>query len=364
MKKEILFIGAFKLPQNGFYGGVYHASTTMRDEFKRQNYHIIELNTSIKDINNTKVSSRLFSLINRMLVFCYKIIINRKAKVMLVFISAGNSYLDKLIPITIAKILRKKVFVFPRSGHIIEDLNKKKYQLITKSVFSMSDYIICQSEFWKVFFGTKFELKDEKLIIVENWVQDEVREKSTKLNFPQFNLGKDVFKIIFVSRIEVDKGVDDILKVVSKLKQHNIKFKINIYGAGGYTNTLIKRIEKERLTNFVSYKGWLSKENKLDIINKHHLALFPSKTEGYPNSILDYVFAKVPVITSDIPMLRMIGKSNFIYYQNGNIEELYNAIHYSMNKYSLTVENATTIFKRMYEENNIKYAFNKLESIL
>src|SRR5690606_28223679 len=106
---------------------------------------------------------------------------------------------------------------------------------------------------------------------------------------------KETFKIVFVSRIEKAKGVDEIIALAQQLR-NKLDFSIYVYGAGRYQKEFIKSIKSNQLEDVIHFKGWLEKEKMLKTINNHHLAIFPSQTEGYPNSLLDYIFAKIPLI--------------------------------------------------------------------
>src|SRR5690554_5713195 len=106
MKDKVLFIGSFIKPKNGSYGGVLFASTSLRDKLINEGYKVVELDTTLKDISVTKVSKRFGNIFLRQLKFLYRILTTRKAKTLLVFVSAGNSYIDKLPSIFLAKLLK------------------------------------------------------------------------------------------------------------------------------------------------------------------------------------------------------------------------------------------------------------------
>src|SRR5699024_10214481 len=98
MGSKILFIGSFKKPKSGHYGGVYFASTTLRDGLAKEGYQIIEMDTTLKDISETRVHKRLPDIIIRQFRFLYTILFNSKAREFFVFLSGGSSYIDKFTP--------------------------------------------------------------------------------------------------------------------------------------------------------------------------------------------------------------------------------------------------------------------------
>src|SRR5690554_4903932 len=361
--KNILFIGSFVLPENGHYGGVYFASTTLRDGLAKEGYSIIEMDTTLKDISEIRVYKRLPNILIRQFKFLYTITFNFKAKHILIFLSGGGSYIDKFFPILLAKLLRKRVIIFPRSGHLIRDFNKNKFNFFINRVFKYTDRVVCQSSFWKDYFISK-NVNHNKLLVIENWVDDLKIEESKTLDYPKFK-GKDKekFKIVFVSRIEKAKGVDDIISLACKLKG-KLNFAINVYGAGSYQKDFIDGIKSNQVEDVVHFKGWLEKDKMLETINNHHLAIFPSQTEGYPNSLLDYIFAKIPIIASDIPMVQAVGGENIKYFKQGNKDELAEKVLEIVNDYSICLKKAKNLNIEKTKRNNLKNALLKFNSLL
>lgn len=361
--KKILFIGSFKIPRHGYYGGVNFACRSLQERFLEKGILIEELDTTIKDIKRQGVFCRLPGLLVRSLKFAGRILISFNTRYMLVFISAGNSYLDKMPVITLAALLRKKVILFPRSGHLLRDYEKPFYAFFINSTFRMAHYIICQSEFWKNYFELK-GVPVQKLVVVENWVPGDTIRASGSLSFNCFRPSdSNCFKMVFVSRIEKDKGVDDIIEAAKKLKS-DFNFEINIYGAGRYLHQFLDLIKKNNLEELVKYRGWLNREDMQAVINKHHLALFPSRFEGYPNAMLDYIFSKVPVLASNIPSVTAVGEELVTHYTPGDTGELAQQILYCKNNHGKVAKDAQKLYNQKYAKNSIDYAFGKILPLL
>jgi glycosyltransferase involved in cell wall biosynthesis len=361
--KKILFMGAFSRSKGGAYGGIYFASTTLKEKLESDGYDILTLDTAIKDLKNTSVLKRLPYLLQRNIKFINKIISNTTHKILFVYVSAGNSYLDKFLPILIAKIRNKKVFVFPRSGHVIKDFNNKYYKKMILYVYNKADYIICQSAFWKDFFINQ-GINEDKLKVVENWVDNETIAKSEKLDFKNFSMkGQESIKIVFISRIETNKGIYDILNVASALKGI-INFEICIYGSGSFEEELLKEIKHRNLERHILFKGWLSRENMLKEINIYDLAIFTSQIEGYPNVILDYVFSKVPILAADVPIIKAVSNDNIVYYQPENIIDFKDKIIFCYNNFEIIKQKSINIYNEKRKNNNVKYAVGNIENII
>lgn len=361
MPKKILFIGSFSLPKNGFYGGVHQATTSLAYSLRKEGYEIVELDTTIKDISKTGVFRRLPSLFTRMLKFSTKIVKNRKAETLLVFVSAGNSYLDKLIPISIAKSFGIKIIVFPRSGLVVRDLNKNIYRKIVRFTLNKADFVICQSKYWKEVF-LKLSIPSKKLIIIENWLEDQSIKISENLSVTQFHKDQQSFKMVFLSRIEKEKGMDDLILLADQLKKQNVDFLIDVYGAGSYLEVFLKETEEKNLSSYIFYKGWLSPDQKLQLLNNYHLTIFPSRTEGYPNSILDFILAKIPIIAYDIPAISHVFSDALEYYKTNEdlVEKVGEVLEY-FDSYQYKI---LDLNRRILKQNAIETAVCKIKELI
>ncbi len=112
-----------------------------------------------------------------------------------------------------------------------------------------------------------------------------------------------VRRFVFLSRIIPEKGVEELLSVVSNinLKYKNI-FELDFYG----------RLDKQYESRFlslidsydnVSYKGLLdlTTSNGYDILSRYDMMVFPTfyHGEGFPGVIIDAYISGLPVIASD-----------------------------------------------------------------
>lgn len=360
MESNILFIGSFEKPKNGHYGGVYFASTHLRDGLKKDGFTVIEMDTTLKDISQTRISKRIPDIIIRQFRFLITIIKHYKATHLFIFLSGGGSYIDKFPSILLAKVLRIKIFIFPRSGHLYSDFKKSHYRWFVNRTLNRADKIICQSAFWREFF-ISHGVNESKLEVIENWVDNMKLEESQELDFPEYNGG--MFKIIYVSRIEKSKGVDDILLLAKKLRG-KLDFSINVYGAGSYQMDFLSNIKSNQVDDVVHFKGWLQKDKMMKVINGHHLAIFPSQTEGYPNSLLDYIFAKIPVLASKIPMVKAVGKENMYYYSIENPEDIAENVLDIVAEYTLAMEKAKRIYTEKIVNNRLSNVMTKLNLLV
>ena len=355
--KAIIFIGALKNKTlDKSTGGVFTACTTLLQGLQKEGKQVIGLNTTYK---MTSIRSginplrKLAVLITRNIYFLLKISRHTTASSVLVFISAGNSYLDKLPSVLVAKLLRKKIIIFPRSGFLLRDYEKSFFRFFINLVFSNADIVICQSEFWKNYFLEK-GVSCTKLIVIENWYPTEQIEASEKISFKK-QLITGELRIVFLSRIEKAKGVDDLVLASELLANQGIKHTVSIYGEGEYVSELLDHIEERKLDH-IKFKGWLSDKNKLTVLNDYDLAVFTSRFEGYPNVLLDFIFGKIPVIAANIDSVRAVGGKFMSYYSPDAPSELAEAILKVGSDYVKYSEKAEALYFEKLKKNNITTA--------
>lgn len=359
---EIIIIGSFKLPESGSYGGVYYASTTLRDYLKSPDLKIIELDTTLKNIEETGVIKRLPSLIVRNFEFLWKIMFAHKAKTLVVFMSRGNSYVDKFPAIYLAKILNKKIIILPRSGLLLKDQKKKFFNFFITQIIIKADLIFGQSLFWKEYFSM-LKGSEEKVQLLENWVKPEIIEKSKQLISPAYDINNSqVFQMVFLSRIEEDKGLIDIIGLAKSLKG-KLRFKIDIYGSGGYLDEFKSLIQENKLEDQIILKGWLNNK-KIETLNTYHLGIFTSRFEGYPNVLLDYIFARIPYLATNKGSIEAVGGDLAYYYTPKTTDEFAEKVIFISENYKRVLKKSEKLYLEKRKNNTVEKAVKILKENL
>lgn len=108
---------------------------------------------------------------------------------------------------------------------------------------------------------------------------------------------KKRYQIIFLSRIEREKGIYESIDVIRWLNnyQKNYLFVLNVIGDGTEFNNVIKY--KDDNIIFHGYKHGLDKYN---LLNKGDLLLFPTYDEGFPIVITEAMACGLPIFTRPV----------------------------------------------------------------
>jgi glycosyltransferase involved in cell wall biosynthesis len=107
-----------------------------------------------------------------------------------------------------------------------------------------------------------------------------------------------ITNLLFLSRLEANKGVFLILEAFERLKKDHPGLKLDFAGTGGAMDELVKRLENMDATD-IRVLGFVKGEEKKQLLQQSHVFLFPSShDEGLPNSVLEAMGCGMPVITT------------------------------------------------------------------
>ena len=101
------------------------------------------------------------------------------------------------------------------------------------------------------------------------------------------------------SRVEPKKGIEDALKIIQKINDaKGFVAQLDVYGPiqPGFEEWF-EQI-KDTYKDICNYKGIVNPHDSVDALKKYFALLFPTQyyTEGMPGTIIDAMFAGVPVI--------------------------------------------------------------------
>jgi glycosyltransferase involved in cell wall biosynthesis len=173
---------------------------------------------------------------------------------------------------------------------------------LANSAYKRADFILAIGENLKADL-LKHKHDPEKIVVLPQpfdfrlCTNLSVKEKIQK----KLEIGLDSNRktILFVGRLSWLKGVDRILEIVKKIDAESNNFQFCIVGAGKYEN-YFKMFPSE----LIHMPGVIPHSNVFRYLQAADLFIFPSRTEGLPNVILEALSCRVPVIATpvgDIP---------------------------------------------------------------
>lgn len=107
------------------------------------------------------------------------------------------------------------------------------------------------------------------------------------------------FSVLFLARIIKEKGIFETLQAFEKFNESHPDANLVIAGDGEDYNAVKSYVEQNHLQN-VMLLGDVRGEKKKACFEAADVYLFPSYTEGMPNSVLEALGMGLPIITSKV----------------------------------------------------------------
>ena len=163
-------------------------------------------------------------------------------------------------------------------------------QLITK-IFSWAKHIIVLSD-------------EEKRIVEEDFKVGNVHSLPNCIDLSEARVHKRSFdnnrplSILYLGRIEKNKGIDYMLEAAKCLKADGVPFTLHFAGKEETEGEYIPQFQTELGDSFI-YHGVVFGKGKNDLLKQCDVFLLPSFYEGLPMSLIETMsFGMVPVVTN------------------------------------------------------------------
>lgn len=129
---------------------------------------------------------------------------------------------------------------------------------------------------------------------------------------------------LYMGRLKKYKSIDQIIKAFPIVLQKLADAKLVIVGDGDYASELKSLVKKLNLEEKIKFTGYVSEKEKVEWLQKAHLAIYPSLKEGWGLTNIEANACGTPVIASNVPGLKdsvVDGETGFLF-EYGNINEL------------------------------------------
>jgi glycosyltransferase involved in cell wall biosynthesis len=150
------------------------------------------------------------------------------------------------------------------------------------------------------------------------------------------NVKNDVTKeydLVFFARITKDKGVEDLIKAVSIVKNqiHEISLCIIGTGNGTYIKYIKNQAKELKVADNIIFKGFIPSQKEMHLeVRKARISILPTYNDSIPGTIVESMLLGVPVIcynTGGIPDLNK-EEEHVILVEQGNTKKLADEIEH------------------------------------
>lgn len=201
----------------------------------------------------------------------------------------------------ISKYKKKPVIVFFHGwSKDFEHHVKHRLNWFFKYSFGRADaFIVLASEFknFLIDVGIKAPIHLETTAIDETLISDfNIDDKITSLS------STTSFRILFLSRLEREKGVFETIDAVKLLLDEGMPVTLSIAGDGPILEELKDYTKKQALKDTqIRFLGYVSGDDKIKVFSEHDIYCFPTNYgEGLPTSVLEAMVFGLPVITRPV----------------------------------------------------------------
>lgn len=297
-KLKLIFIGSFNAEKHGVFGGVARScGVLMQSEFATS-FQIIPLDSTQRSNPPPTLTLRWMFAVKRLFVFLFLLVWHRPSGV-LAFASGSLSFIEKSLLLWIASLMRCKTFLFPRAGSIIEWVEQSPLRpLLVQLMLKRVSCVFCQGKTFKKFASDVCKVKDENIVIVNNWTACKSDVARGRIRLTK-QIGFKKSRLLFVGWLENEKGVWDLIEALSYVRKRGRNFKVSVVGDGSQKDKLVAKAKELGISNMLDFKGWLQKEELNNCYSQNDIFVLPSWNEGFPNALIEAIsFGLCPVVTN------------------------------------------------------------------
>jgi len=206
----------------------------------------------------------------------------------------------------------------------------------------------------------KWGVNPEKIFRVDNVISlSDYQLKHPTNIFKKLKMEKKKDYLLFISRIHHKKGVDLLLMAFAKLLKSGLKTILVIAGTGSeeYQNELKTLVDKLGINNYVKFAGFVTNEEKLDLLKHAKVYVLTSRSDIHPTAIQDALTMGAPVLITkacDYPEVEEYGAGIIV---DSNVDSIYHGLNKILNESNLDElsKNASRLIQeRFLVENLIK----------
>jgi len=126
----------------------------------------------------------------------------------------------------------------------------------------------------------------------------ELERRTLKFDRIDYSINVDDFVGVYVARFDSGKNHSMIIEVVEELRRLNYNVKFLFVGDGVLREEFEKMINDKNLQQHILLTGFTS--NVGSFLRLSDFAVFPSEFEGFPLSLIEKMYYKLPVVASNI----------------------------------------------------------------
>ncbi|MDQ1284165.1 MAG: hypothetical protein QG620_513 [Patescibacteria group bacterium] len=154
-----------------------------------------------------------------------------------------------------------------------------------------------------------YKIPEDKIEVIYEGVSEKSQIQNIKFQINSKLKIKNSKFLLFVGRLEKRKNVEGIIEAYKILRdKHNIPHSLVLAGKPGYGYEAVKyKVESSKYKANIVLPGFISEEEKWQLLANADVFLFPTFYEGFGLPVLEAQALGVPVVTSNVSSLPEVG---------------------------------------------------------
>jgi glycosyltransferase involved in cell wall biosynthesis len=191
---------------------------------------------------------------------------------------------------TVARMVEK--FVTPRMDHVFVVVDEQRQRLIDEGV------------------------APKRVSVLTNAVEVESFGSLGAPVATPLDGDPDQYKMLYVGYVTVERGLDDIVRALPRLKSRGLPIRLYIAGTGNYEAHLRELARAEGVEDLVRFAGWVPFDCIKFFLAKSDLCLIPHVRSKFidttiPNKLFQYMMMAKPILVSDArPLARVVQETS------------------------------------------------------
>jgi glycosyltransferase involved in cell wall biosynthesis len=315
----------------------------------------------IKDINLITLLKSILITSYHLIKYPFTLLVNNP-KLVHIHTTDYFQFWENYLHIIISKIFRKKIILHIHATSFPEfyENSGRFAKSLIENGFSLIDTVVLLSKNQKIFFEKI--ISEEKIEILPNFVN--MGFFNPEINNSSKNNSGSIDVVFIGGEESKRKGIYDVIKSISLVIKdvENINF---VFIGRCNTDKVLNLIKKGSLDKFVSFKGYLSEEEKRIILSKSEIFVLPSYAEGLPIAILEAMSSGLAIISTkvgSIPETIKEGVNGYLI-SPGDYEELSKKIILLAKNKELLEKIRSNNVKLVEEKYDTKVMIHKIERV-
>lgn len=297
MRERLMIVGSFPKPNYSVFGGIAASCAALLEAGIEGHLELINIDSTARSIPAPPFWVRALDAIPRTLAFFISLI-TKRPRYVLIFASAGFSFVEKSLYGAMARLFGAVVMFSPRGGAIVEQIRTNRlFRAYAKIVLRAPHHFLCQGPSWQSFLVQELNVHEHRCHIIPNWTatQETLQIGRDRKYDPQ-----SAIRILFLGWADRTKGVPELLNAFAVLHLEFPSVQLLLAGEGDCSEFIRNYIHDNEMQGSIRLLGWIKGEQKLNALRAGTIFCLPSHFEGLPNAMIEAMAAGLPIIVTSV----------------------------------------------------------------